>query len=159
MRHLIRRRPRGLTLIELLIALAIAGVLVAAASPFFGDFQRNSRLRESGNTVFTEALMAQGEAIKRNTVVRLSTNGTVVQVIDLTDLAAPLVLRERRLAEGVSSETATVDFSSNGQALGVGGSIDLSYNGFTCSTELRCPGLRVDGGGAVRLCGDHTNCS
>jgi len=25
----------------------------------------------------------------------------------------------------------------------------------TCSTELRCPGLRVDAGGAMRLCGNH----
>lgn len=147
-------------MIELLIALAIAGVLVAAASPVFGDYQRNSRLRESGNTVFTEALMAQSEAIKRNTVIQLSTAGAVVQVIDLSLPGAPVVLRERRLAAGVTAAAATVDFTGEGRTtpFGTDVSIDLAHVDATCSSDVRCPGLRVDGGGAVRLCGDHTSC-
>ena len=97
MRHLIAapRLERGFTLVELMVALAIAGLLVVAAAPYFADYGTNSRLRESGNTVHTEALMAQSEAIKRNRVVRLSTAGTAVQVIDLTDPANPVVLRTR----------------------------------------------------------------
>jgi type IV fimbrial biogenesis protein FimT len=39
-----------------------------------GDMVVNSRLRESGNLLFSEALLAQSEAIKRNTTVRVSTS-------------------------------------------------------------------------------------
>lgn len=155
MRH---RASRGLTLVELMIALAIGGVLVVAAAPYFGDYIRNSRLRESGNTLYTEALIAQSEAIKRNTTVGLSTAGSVVQVIDRTVPGTPVVLRERTLAEGVSMATATLDFVAQGRPKDfVGASIDLSYASATCSSEIRCPGLRIDGGGSVRLCGDHTS--
>ncbi len=159
MRHLSARpRARGLTLIELMVALTIAGVLAVAAAPFFGDYIRNSRLRESGNTVFGEALFAQSEAIKRNTTIRLSTTGSTVQVLDMTAPLAPVVLRERTLADGVSIATATLDFGGEGRPTPFGStaSINLSHSTATCSSETRCPGLRIDAGGATRLCGDHT---
>lgn len=147
-------------MIELLIALAVAGVLVAAGSPYLSDYMHNSRLREGGNTVFTEALMAQSEAIKRNTAIRFSTAGSVVQVIDRTNIAAPVVLRERQLSNGVTANVATIDFTGEGRTdpFGTDVSIDLFHTNVICSNDLRCPGLRVDGGGAVRLCGDHTHC-
>ncbi len=157
MRQLTRRgRARGFTLIELMVAITIAGILLVVAGPFFGDYVRNSRLRESGNTLFTEALMAQSDAIKLNTRVRLSTSGAVVQTFDV---AASAVLRDRRMADGVILETQTIDFCGQGRpcAFGAAGSIDLSMTGQTCSSDTRCPGLRVDGGGAIRLCGDKLN--
>lgn len=159
-RHLIAAQ-RGLTLVELMVALAIAALLVTAAAPFFADYGANSRLRESGNTVYTEALLAQSEAIKRNRVVRLSTSGTAVQVIDLTDPANPVVLRTRSLAAGVTVATATVDFGSQGWPTNLTAvAINLSSTTATCSDEYRCPGLRVEAGGAIRLCGNQlVNCS
>ena len=154
-----RRCARGLTLIELMVALAIAGVLAATAGPFLVDYMHNSRLRESGHTVLTEALMAQSEAIKRNTAIRLQTTATTVQVIDITDINAPVVLRTRTLGNGVTAAAATVDFGGEGRPtpFGTAASIDLSYTNGTCSTDMRCPGLRIDGGGGIRLCGDHTS--
>jgi type IV fimbrial biogenesis protein FimT len=42
---------------------------------------------------------------------------------------------------------------------GTAGSINLSMTGEICSDDTRCPGLRVDAGGATRLCGNHLqNC-
>jgi len=145
---------RGLTLIELMVGLAIGAFLVMSASPYFADYATNSRLRESGNLIYGEALMAQSEALKRNATVRLSTNGGTVQVIDRSVPATPVVLRERTLADGISATTTTIDFSSQGLRVGDTGSINLSMSGHTCSSDLRCPGLRVDAGGAVRLCSD-----
>ena len=155
-----RRGQHGVTLIELMVALVVMGVLIASAGPFFGDYVTNSRLREGGNTVLTEALMAQSEAIKRNTTIRLATTGDSVRTLDVTDPLAPVVLRERTLAGGVSAATATLDFGSEGRPtpFGTAGSIDLSIAGVTCSADLRCPGLRVDAGGAMRLCGNQLVC-
>ncbi|MBN8509117.1 MAG: GspH/FimT family pseudopilin [Burkholderiales bacterium] len=152
-----RRAARGLTLIEMMVAVAIGALLLGFAAPFFGDYIRNSRLREAGNLLLTEALAAQSEAIKRNTTVRLETAGATVQVIDRTDPNAPVVLRERTLPGEVNAAAATLDFGSEGRPTPFGSSaaIDLGLPGFTCSSDLRCPGLRIDAGGATRLCGNH----
>lgn len=145
-----------MTLIELMVGLAITVLLATAAAPYFADYGINSRLREGGNTVLSEALFAQSEAIKRNRVMRLSTAGAAVQVLDMTVPATPVVLRERTLAGGVAAATATVDFSSQGWPVGfTAASINLSLGGVACSSDLRCPGLRVDAGGALRLCGNY----
>lgn len=151
------RTAAGLTLVELMIALAVAGMLAVVAAPYFGDYIRNSRLRESGNTLYTETLMAQSDAIKRNTRIRISTAGAVVQSIDMSDPTAPVVLRSRTVADGVTMATATFDFGGEGRLVpfGTSASVNLSMAAVTCSTETRCPGLRVDGGGWVQLCGNH----
>ncbi len=161
MRHLIP--GRGLTLIELMVAVTISGFLLVAAAPHFGEFTNNSRLREGGTTLQTEALFAQSEAIKRNRVVRLSATGSTMQVLEANDPAATTLLRERTLAGGVAMATVTVDFTPRGYPVNravvpsvdfVAASIDLSLPGVTCSSEQRCPGLRVDAGGGIRLCGN-----
>lgn len=148
---------RGVTLIELMVALAVLAVLVAAGVPFMGDMVVNSRLRESGNLLFTEALVAQSEAIKRNTTVRVSTNGSAVQVHDMTDPSTPVLLRERTLPDGVTLPVATFSLGTDGRPapFGTAVSINLGLASGTCSADLRCPGLRVDAGGAARLCPDH----
>ena len=147
----------GMTLVELMIGLAIVDILLVAAAPAFSDYIINARLRESGNLLYSQALIAQSEAIKRNNVVRLSTAGSVIQVVDRSDPGAPVVLHERRTAEGVTLSAADVDFGGQGWPLNFGAAaVDLATAAGACSSQIRCPGLRVDGGGGVRLCGDHT---
>jgi type IV fimbrial biogenesis protein FimT len=160
MRHLIM--ARGLTLIELMVGLTIGAFLMMVAGPFLGDYIRNSRLREAGNVVLGEALFAQSEAIKRNTTVRLSTDGATLQVIDRSVAGADVLLRERSLSGDVVAPSATLDFGTEGRPMPFGTSvaIDLSMTGAVCSADTRCPGLRVDAGGATRLCGNHQdNCN
>lgn len=159
--RLLSPHERGLTLVEMMVALAIAALLMVTASPYFGDYSVNSRLRESGHTLYTEALIAQSEAIKRNRVVRLAASGGTVQVIDLTDPARPVVLRTRSLAEGVHTVATVVDFGSQGWPADLTSvAIDLSHATAACSADNRCPGLRVEAGGAIRLCGNHLdNCA
>ncbi|MFY9510803.1 MAG: GspH/FimT family pseudopilin [Rubrivivax sp.] len=157
MRHLNLRRARGLTLIELMVGLAIGTFLVLTAAPYFADYVANSRLREGGNLLYAEALVAQSEAVKRNATVRLQTSGSTITVIDRSTPATPVTLRTRVISGGVSAATATIDFGSEGRPVpfGTAGSIDLSSSSASCSSDYRCPGLRVDAGGAVRLCGNH----
>ena len=153
----------GFTLVELMVAITIASLLLMAAAPQFSDFSNNSRLREGGTTVQTEALFAQSEAIKRNRVVRLTTSGSTVQVMEAQDTAAMTVLRERTLAGGVTAAAATVDFSPRGYPVNravapsvdfVASAIDFALPGVTCSSDQRCPRLSIDAGGGVRLCGN-----
>ena len=154
-----------ITLVELMVAITVASLLVVAGAPYLADYTNNSRLRESGITLQTEALFAQSEALKRNRVVRLTTSGSTLQVLEANDPNATTLLRQRTLANGVTAATATVDFTPRGYPVNravspsvdfVAGSIDLSLSGVTCSSEQRCPGLRIDAGGGVRLCPDKT---
>jgi type IV fimbrial biogenesis protein FimT len=155
MRHVTGQR--GLTLIELMVGLTIGAFLMLTAAPYFTDYTSNSRLREGGHLVFGEALLAQSEAIKRNATVRLAIDGTSVQVIDRSVPATPVVLRTRALSGGVTASTGTVDFGSEGRPVpfGTAVSINLATSAGTCSSDMRCPGLRVDAGGAIHLCGNQ----
>jgi type IV fimbrial biogenesis protein FimT len=148
----------GLTLVELMVGLAIAAVLALTAVPFLGDYIANSRLRESGHVLLAETLAAQAEAIKRNRTIRLATSGAQIQVIDATNPASPVVLRDVVLPGGASATTLTLDFGSEGRLLPFprAGAIDIALTGVTCSSNHRCPGLRVDAGGGIRLCPDRT---
>lgn len=148
---------RGLTLIELMVTIALAGLLLMAGVPFFGDYTNNARLRENGNALYGEAMFAQSEAIKRNTTVRLSIAGGVIDVRDMST-GDGVSVRSMTMSNGVGmAGEATIDFGSDGRPspFGTAVSINLGMSGVTCSADQRCPGLRVDAGGAVRLCGNH----
>lgn len=60
---------RGVTLIELLIVLSIAGLLATIAVPSFRDIIYNLRQSSAASLVLGDLNQARGEAIKRNTRV------------------------------------------------------------------------------------------
>lgn len=154
------RLRRGLTIIEMMIGVAITAILLSMASPYFADFINNSRLREGGNALMAEALYAQSEALKRNGQVRLSITSTSTQVIDMTG-ATPVTLRTRMLTTGLTAVAQNIDFGSDGMTRprGTESSVDMSYGSISCSNDQRCPRLRVEAGGSIRLCGNKLSCS
>lgn len=69
----------GFTLIELIITLAIAGILLGIAVPNFITFVQNSRLTSQANDLVTALNYARSEAIKRGvrtTVCSRATDAT-----------------------------------------------------------------------------------
>lgn len=163
MRHLspARRARRGLTLIELMVGIAIGALLLMSAAPYFGDYIVNARLRENGNLLLAEALMAQSEAVKRNNRVRLVVSGSTLQVQDAAT-ATPVTLRTRSFGGEVSAAAAvTVEFGGDGRLSSWpdGATVNLQATGVTCSDQQRCPALVVEAGGAIRLCGNRLACS
>lgn len=162
MRQLIapaRAPHRGVTLIELMMGLVITAVLLGVAAPFFGDYITNSRLREAGNSLLADALFAQSEALKRNGTVQLNITATQAAVID-TGAAPPVTLRTRVFGYGINATPIAATFGSDGMTrpLGTDVSADIAYGVTTCSYEMRCPRLRVEAGGSVRLCGNKLSC-
>ena len=153
-----RQLSTGFTIIEVLIGLAIMAMLLGVGAPFFGDYMVNARLREGGHTLYAETLFTQSEAIKRNATMRLTANGATLEVRDMGGGGAGVLLRQTALPETLQIVTAvTMNFGSDGRPtpFGTAWAVNLGATGVTCSDTHRCPGLRVDAGGAVRLCGNR----
>jgi len=71
-------RTKGLTLVELMVTLATAGILVALATPTFTGSLQNNRLSIQINDFHTSLSVARTEAIKRNVSISVcqSDNGS-----------------------------------------------------------------------------------
>jgi type IV fimbrial biogenesis protein FimT len=69
-----KRAQPGFTLLELMVVLAIAGVLMAVGIPAMSDFIRNSRITSAANDVMAGLHFARSESIKRRVPVTLCTS-------------------------------------------------------------------------------------
>mgnify|MGYP003430291851 CR=1 FL=1 len=64
-------RSRGFTLIELMIVLAILGVIMGLAVPAMGDFMIRQKVKSQANELMMAAAFARSEASKRNSSVAI----------------------------------------------------------------------------------------
>src|SRR5262245_2755893 len=60
---------KGFTLMELMMALAVIGVLAAVTIPSFNEFRLNSRMTSAANDLLAALNVARSEAIKRQVPV------------------------------------------------------------------------------------------
>lgn len=77
---LIRKRSRGVTLIELAVTVALLALLLVAAGPSVAQWMRNNQVRNTGSAILAGLAKARNEAVRRNQPVRFS-------LVSLTDSA------------------------------------------------------------------------
>jgi len=71
------RNIKGFTLIELIVVIAIAGILVAIGVPSFTNLTKDSRIRSEANGLMGALAYARTEAIRRGNTVHFGRrNGT-----------------------------------------------------------------------------------
>jgi len=81
------RRAGGMTIIELLIVLVIAGIFATLGMPSFTDFIRQMRLSSAMNEMAADLYMARSEAIKRNTRVLMCPRSSATSTVCASPIA------------------------------------------------------------------------
>lgn len=161
------RRTRGFTLIEVIIIIALIGLLLVAGLPAFTTMLSNLRVRSVSDGVLSGLQFARTEALKRNLNVTFRLDpltgvggGWQVLLPDLT------VIQSKSAAEGgaVLVELAAgteIVFNNLGQrlipdvttpVLNVNMSNPGVANCETAGGSVRCLRVTVSIGGATRLC-------
>ncbi|MDB5971606.1 MAG: prepilin-type N-terminal cleavage/methylation protein [Hydrocarboniphaga sp.] len=165
----------GLTLLELMIALAIAAFLMAMAVPSFSDWIAAARIRTSAEALLAGAQLARAEAVKRNALVRFQLTSTADAscalsasgnnwVISLDDpsaacgatpssTAAPRIIQARSGNEGTSNVTVAGLAGTSAASLvrfnGLG-QLVAPANGFSVQVSLPASGSCRAAGGDLR---------
>jgi type IV fimbrial biogenesis protein FimT len=99
------RSPSGFTLIELMIAIAVFGILMMAALPSFRIWIQNTQVRTAAEGIFNGLQLARAEAVRRNakTELELSGSGWTLRVVTSGE-----VIQTRPASEGSDSAVITV---------------------------------------------------
>lgn len=74
--HMRRTGSIGFTLVEMMVTIAVLAILLGIAVPSFTETLLGNKLASYANELSSSALLARGEAIKRNAVVTLCVSST-----------------------------------------------------------------------------------
>ena len=142
------RREAGFTLTELMVVVAIMGLITALAAPSMADMVRNQRLRTASFDVFAALNLARSEAIKRNGRVTITPNGNWSDGWTVTDQFNNVLQRQEAYTScGTCSIAgpATIVYASSGRVLNLGvASISVTATNLD-SSKYRCITVELSG--------------
>lgn len=166
------RRPiagRGFTLVELLVTVAVLGIIIMLGMPNLSAWLQNTQIRGSAEAVASGLQLARAEALRRNRSVMFSlvsnldatcatsTTGSswVVSMVDPTgacqtdpsETAAPQIIQKRSGQDGtpnaaVTATVASVSFNGLGSANGAMQITVRNPNGGDCQPPLGAGPMR-----------------
>ena len=174
---------RGTSLVELLVVLALAGILAGAAMPAFHDLLLRQRLRTATNDLLAAIDLTRSQAIARGAKVLMAPLepagmdwrlGWVVFVDQNAnrrpDAGEPLIYRHEALADGInisskfSSGAAPTYLAYNGAGRACAADNSLAARWGTLSLEQgeETRNIKINMLGRVRVCDpakDRANCT
>ena len=156
------RRERGFTIIELMVAAAVAAVLLLIAIPSFKSITLSNRLTTTANDMVAAISTARMEAIKQNANSQLCSNSATINSSDTlgtqcgTQTGAVYVLTNTTATQvraGIAGIDSSIQISGNVTALRFGGqglahttASSTPYTGTVmdiCTTSLTTENHRV----------------
>lgn len=165
------RRPSGFSIIEVMVVVAIVGILIAAAVPSFTVWIQNTQIRTAGESIVNGLQTARNEAVRRNTCMQLEMRGRTTWWVNpcaSPDTDPPFMRRVSE--EGSVNATTTilpngstiVSFSALGRLTSPNpsdGSIPIVSiqvgNPTLAAGDARELQIQIPPGGSVRMCDPH----
>lgn len=162
-------RYAGFTLIEVLVAVAVVGILAMMAMPTFGEWLQSQQLRAAAEASLNGLQVARSEAIRRNLPVQIvfsvpQTGWSVSEGANVIQVRAHEEGSPNAQIAATPGGATTVTFTPLG---GVGTNADGSAAvtrldvtnpaGGACQPAgaMRCLRLVVSAGGTLRMCDPH----
>lgn len=142
---------RGFTLVELLMVVAVGGLLIGVGIPQMRDMILTQRVRAATTSLYAAMVYARSEAIKRNSSVGVvPTSGVWSSGWTIRVLSSDTVLRRhaRLSALTVNGPSSTVSFGPNGRLSSGSSNFDLSATESSMAVD-RC--VVVDTSGRPRI--------
>jgi type IV fimbrial biogenesis protein FimT len=144
-----RRHSIGVTLTELLVVVAVVGVLATLAVPSFRSLVESQRVKNAGFEMFSLLSLARSEAIKRNANVTITPSFNAEGEVGFTVTAADgEVIRTKSALKGVvvtvaPSGTTEVVYRRTGRATATPTfQVDVSA---TPTANVRCIEIELSG--------------
>jgi type IV fimbrial biogenesis protein FimT len=146
-RRLHGRGERGFTMVELMLTVAVLGILLAAGVPSFRSIILANRIKNASFDVYSSILAARSDAMTRNTTVTITPAGGTNWAAGWTATAAgPVTLKTQDALAGITvTGPATLVYNSSGRldrtVHAVNPTISLSATG----VEGRCVTIDLSG--------------
>jgi type IV fimbrial biogenesis protein FimT len=150
-----RQINTGMTLIEVMVVVAIIGIIVAIATPSFSAMLQQQRIKGAAETVLADLRWARGEAIKRNARVRVTfTSGSnwsytidTVPALAASDGVLPKTVNGSDFPSTTLSSVASTTFNPIRGTANTG-TAKITSNNFSDSA-----GVEISLLGRVKFCG------
>lgn len=154
----------GLSMIELMIGVAILGILTSVAVPSFQTWMRNSQVRNAAESISNGLQKARAEAVSRNTRVAFileNDSSWTVTVVDPALSAASSVIETRSSSEGSKNVTksvlplnaTTITYNNfGGLTANSGATAALTEINLTAPSASRNLRITIGVGGNARMC-------
>jgi type IV fimbrial biogenesis protein FimT len=164
-------KQTGFSLVEMMIAVAIIGILAAFAMPGYQDWIQNTRIRTAAESILNGIQRARAEALMRNTNVIFTLGANSAWKVECDNAAACPDLTDGLIEERTSEDGSTTDIgitptpgdSVTFNNLGIKSTgaasqltrVDVDMPSMTDSRDLSI----MIAGGSVRLCDPNTGAS
>ena len=154
-----RRRVAGFTIIEVLIVVAIVGILATLSVPSMRDLIASTKVKTATSDVFASLIFARSEAIKRNAAIEIvpvvATNWNAGWSVKSTGTVATLTVQDAISGDvAVTGPNATLRYRGDGRLTDTAGApLNATFTFIATAfshIQMRCIKIDPSGRPSVR---------